>query len=54
METNKHVQWPLFTSLAIDRLEKEKLSIPIAAFQFWEQKDFGAILREIMDKSAFY
>ena len=54
VETNKHVKWPLFTSLTIDRLEKEKLSIPVAAFQFWEQKDFGAMLREIMDNSAFY
>ena len=54
VETNKHVKWPLFTSLTIDRLEKEKLSIPVAAFKFWEQKDFGAMLREIMDKSAFY
>ena len=32
VETNKHEKWPLFTSLAIDRLEKERLSIPIVAF----------------------
>ena len=38
VETNKHVKWPLFTSLTRDRLEKEKLSIPVAAFQFWEQR----------------
>ena len=40
--------------LAIDRIEKERLSIPVAAFQFWEQKDFSEMLKEIMDKSAFY
>ena len=34
VETNKHVKWPLFTSLAINRLEKEKLSIPVSAVQF--------------------
>ena len=54
METNKHVKWPLFTSLAINRLEKEKLSIPVSAFQFWEQKDFKEMLNEVMDKSALY
>ena len=54
VETNKHLKWPLFTSLAIDRIEKERLSIPVEAFQFWEQKDFGEMLKEVMDKSAFY
>ena len=40
VEANKHIKWPLFTSLAINRIEKERLSIPVAAFQFcsWEQK----------------
>ena len=38
METNKHDKWPLFALLAIDRLEKERLSIPIAAFQFGNRK----------------
>ena len=54
MEVNKHTKWPLFTSLAINRIEKERLSIPVAAFQFWEQNDFRKMLNEIMDKSAFY
>ena len=38
----------------MDRIEKERLSIPVAAFQFWEQKDFKEMLNEIMDTSAFY
>ena len=54
VETNKHLKWPLFTSLAIDRIEKERLSIPVEAFQFWEQKDFGEMVKEVMDKSVFY
>ena len=54
IEVNKHNKWPLFTSLSIDRIEKERLSIPAAAFQFWEQQDFRAMLNEIMDNSAFY
>ena len=53
-EANKHIKWLLFTSLATDRIEQERLSIPVAAFQFWEQKDFSEMLKEIMDKSAFY
>ena len=54
VELNKNVNWPLFTSIAIDRIEKERLSIPIEAFQFWEQKEFKKMLNEVMDKSAFY
>ena len=54
IEVNKNNKWPLFTSLAIDRIEKERLSIPVAAFQFWEQQDFREMLNGIMDKSAFY
>ena len=54
VELNKNVNWPLFTSIAIDRIEKERLSIPIEAFQFWEQKEFRKMLNEVMDKSAFY
>ena len=54
MEANKHTKWTLFTSLAIDRIEKERLSIPVAAFQFWEQQDFKEMLNEIIDRSAFY
>ena len=50
----KNNKWPLFMSLAINRIEKERLSIPVSAFQFWEQKDFRKMLTEIMDKSAFY
>jgi hypothetical protein len=30
------------------------LSIPVAAFQFWEQQNFREMLNGIMDKSAFY
>ena len=40
--------------LAINRIEKERLNIPVSAFQFWEQTDFRSMLTEIMDKSAFY
>ena len=54
VELNKNVKWPLFTSIATDRIEKERLSIPIEAFQFWEQKEFRQMLNEIMNKSAFY
>ena len=38
----------------MDRIEKERLNISVAAFQFWEQQDFKAMLTEIIDKSAFY
>ena len=34
IEVNKHNKWPLFTSLSTDRIEKERLSIPVAALQF--------------------
>ena len=54
IEANKNNKWPLFMSLAINRIEKERLSIPVSAFQFWEQNDFRKMLNEIMDKSAFY
>ena len=38
----------------MDRIvKKERLSIPVAAFQFWEQQDFKDMLNEIMDKSNF-
>ena len=54
IEVHKKNKWPLFVSLSIDRIEKERLTIPVAAFQFWEQNDFRKMLNEIMDKSAFY
>ena len=54
IEVHKNNKWPLFVSLSIDRIEKERLTIPVAAFQFWEQNDFRKVLNEIMDKSAFY
>ena len=38
IDINKTSKWPLFTSLATDRIEKERLNIPVTAFQFWEQK----------------
>jgi len=53
VELNKNVKWPLFTSIATDRIEKERLSIPIGAFQFWKQKEFKEMLNEVMDKSTF-
>ena len=37
----------------MERIEKERLNIPVAAFQFWEQ-DFNALLNETMDKSVLY
>ena len=51
--SNKEIL-PLLFSLATERIEKERLNIPVAAFQFWEQQDFKALLKETMDKSAFY
>ena len=30
-------KWPLLYSLSIERIEKERLNIPVAAFRFWEQ-----------------
>ena len=54
IEASKNNKWLLFMSLAINRIEKERLSIPVSAFQFWEQNDFRKMLNEIMDKSAFY
>ena len=42
------------TFLSMERIEKERLIIPVAAFQFWEQQDFKALLNETTDKSASY
>ena len=53
-EVHKRNKWPLFVSLSMERIEKERLTIPIVAFQFWEQNHFNTMLKEIMDKSAFY
>ena len=47
-------KWPLLYSLSVERIEKERLYIPAAAFRFWEQQDFKELLNEVMDKSAFY
>ena len=38
----------------MERIEKERLNIPIAAFRFWEQQDFKELLIEVMDKSVFF
>ena len=46
--------WPLLYSLSMERIEKERFNIPIAAFRFWEQRDFKELLTEVMDKSAFF
>ena len=46
-------KWPLFYSLSVERIKKERLNTPVAAFRFWEQQDFKELLNEVMDKSAF-
>jgi len=46
--------WSLLFSLSLERIEAERIYIPIAAFKFWEQQDFKELLNEVMDKSAFY
>ena len=38
----------------MERIEKERLNIPVTAFQFWEQQDFKAMLKELIDKSVYY
>ena len=38
----------------MDRIEKERLNIPVAGFKLWEQQDFNEMLNEIIDKSEFY
>ena len=38
----------------MDRIEKERLNIPIAAFQFWEQQDFKAKLNETKTQGIAY
>ena len=47
-------KWPLLFSLSMERIEKERLNIPVEAFHFWEQRDFKELLTEVMDKSAFF
>ena len=44
----------LYFILSMERIEKERLNIPTAAFRFWEQQDFKELLKEAMDKSAFF
>ena len=46
-------KWPLLYSLSLERIEKERINIPVAAFRFWEQQDFKELLSVVMDKSAF-
>ena len=50
----KAEKWPLLYSLSMEKIEKERLNIPVAAFRFWEQQDFKELLNEVMDKSAFF
>ena len=38
--------WPLLFSLSMRKIEKERLNIPVAAFQLWEQQDFKTLLKE--------
>ena len=45
--------WPLLFSLSTERIEKERLNMPVEAFRFWEQQDFKELLNEVMDKSVF-
>ena len=47
-------KWSLLYSLSMERIEKERVNIPIAAFRFWEQQDFKELINEVMDKSAFF
>ena len=44
----------MLSSLSTERIEKERLAIPIAASRFLEQKDFRALLFGTMDKSECY
>ena len=41
-------KWPLSYSLSMERIEKERLNIPVEAFRFWEQRDFKELLTEVM------
>ena len=54
IEISTTTVWSLLFSLATERIEKERLSIPVAVFQCWEQQKFKALLKETMDKSAIY
>ena len=51
--SEKNNQRPLFTSHVIDSIEKDRLSILVAAFQFWDQQHLREMLNGIMDKSSF-
>ena len=42
-------KWSLLYSLSMERIEKERINIPVAAFRFWEQQE----LNEVMDKSIY-
>ena len=46
-------KWSLLYSLSMERVEKERIHISIAAFKFWEQQDFKELLNKVMDKSSF-
>ena len=37
-------------SLAVERIEKERLAIPVEALQFWEQSDFKALMKETVTR----
>ena len=53
-QVNNPKYWPILFSLAMERIERERLAIPVAAFQFWLQAEFKALLKATMDKAAFY
>ena len=47
-------KWSLLYSPSIERIEQERLNIPVAAFRFWEQQDCKELLNDVMDKSVFF
>ena len=44
LDLHANKEWPLLYSFSTERLDKERLAIPVMAFQFWEQKDFKTLL----------
>ena len=54
VEIHATKDWPLLFSLATQRIERERLTLPVAAFQSCGQQELKFLLNETMDKSAFY
>ena len=40
LDISATTKWSLLFSLATERIEKERINIPVTPFQFWEQKEF--------------